>query len=103
MFRQLRKIIRENEKVEIIHKGVSFCVKKQDLYSKIEILCRNQENNTELYLILGSVLAVKAIKLEKGIIYSYFKKENFDEDKPEVKIERQSNLYELLKGMRNFD
>ena len=103
MFRQLRKIIRENEKVEIIHKGEYFCVKKQDLYSKIEILCRNQKNNTELYLILGSVLAVKAIKLEEGIIYCYFQKANFDEDRPELKIERQGDLYRLLKGMKDFD
>ena len=102
MFNQLRKIIREGEKVEIIYKGKSFLVKKQDLYNKIEILCRNKEE-PELNFILGTIIAVRAMKLKDGIIYCYFQKANFDEDRPELKIERQGDLYRLLKGMKDFD
>ena len=102
MFKQTRKIIGKSEKVEIIHKGKSFFVKKQDLFDKILILCRNREN-PELNFILGMIIAVKAIKLKEGIIYCYFKKDNYDEDRPEAEIQRQGDLYSLLKGMKHFE
>ena len=102
MFKQKRKIIGRSEKVEIIYKGDSFFAKKQDLFDKISILCQNT-NNPELNFILGMIIAIKAIKLEEGIIYCYFKRDNYDEDRPEGEIQRQSDLYKLLKGMKHFE
>lgn len=102
MLKQLRKIIRDGEKVEIIYKGQSFFVKKEDLYNKVEILCKKKED-LELSFILGLMTSIRAITIKDGIIYCYFQKANFDEDRPELKIERQGDLYRLLKGMKDFD
>lgn len=102
MFTQQRTIIPENEEVRISHGEEFFYVKKKDLYSKVEILCRNKEN-TELSFILGTIISVQAIQLKKGVIDFYFKKENVWANKPEARISNRGDLYKLLKGMKHFD
>ena len=102
MLKQLRLIIGEGEKVKITYEDNTFSVKKQDLYDKVKILCQKKEE-LELNYTLGTIFSVRAIKLKDGIIYCYFKKENLLRDRPELKIQRQSDLYKLLKGMKNFD
>ena len=102
MLKQQRPIIGEGKKVQITHGDNIFCVKKQDLYNKVEILCRKKEE-VELSYILGIIIAIRAITLKDGIIYCYFQKENLWAKRPELKIQRQGDLYRLLKDMQHFD
>ena len=102
MLKQQRPIIGEGEKVQITHGDNIFSVKKQDLYNKVKILCRKKED-LELSFILGTIIAMKAINLKGGIIDCYFQEKNLEENRPELKIQKQSDLYKLLKGMKHFD
>ena len=96
MFKQLIPIIGESQKVQIKNRDKTFSVKKQDLYKKVEILCQNKEDK-ELNFILGMIIAINAFTLKDGTIYCYFQRENLWENKPEAIIQRQSDLYRLLK------
>lgn len=102
MLKQQRQIIGEGEKVQITHGDNIFSVKKQDLYNKVKILCQKEED-LELNFILGAIIAIKAINLKEGIIDCYFQEKNLWAKRPELKIQRQGDLYKLLKGMKHFD
>ena len=102
MLKQLRPIIGDGKKVQIIHGNDTFLVKKQDLYNKVKILCQKRED-LELNFILGAIIAMKAINLKEGKIYCYFQEKNVEENRPELIIQKQSDLYKLLKGMKDFD
>lgn len=96
MIKEQREIIDENEKIRICFEKKIFLVKKKKIYAEIEKLCQREEDK-ELYLILGWMLAVKAISLKNGVIECFFQDENLWAKRPEIQIFKQEELYSSIK------
>lgn len=98
MIKVQRTIIDEDEKVRICFQKKTSSVKREKIYKEIEILCQREEDK-ELYLILGWMLAVQVISLKNGVIECFFKDKNVWAKRSEVQILKQGELYHLLKRM----
>ena len=99
MIEKLREIT--DEKLGISCEKTKKMIAKELLCDKIEKMCyreiQDTETQKELSIIMGWIIAVVAINLKNNVIELYFSNQSFWSKRPEIKITKQEQLYQLLK------